>query len=417
MSEPSAPSTLTRTLRIAVPLGVPVLVLLGACWFSAHSAARIWPPVDTPALDSLPSALPSCAGADARLQDLLRIAENVDKHSTSIGLDVELQGALDHLLDCGGLLLVGGPVARRAGTRLELVGERRLARAARRSEAGDLVGGAGDLAAALELSAILEHAGGDLALCSAGVELGALTLDAMERWLDANPDASDEALVPLAAALADQVVLPGGVANAMVWECRDKEAALTNLGAIPAPAILLEPAGVPLWVGWVAEWLPGATVYDVPRTLAMHRHHCALRVDAVNAGGDWDDAELGPVLWDREQLALGPLLDNPLGRITLSRDDLLPRVNAVIQAERTLRSRRALLATRVAVERGSLAHDGLLPLQLELLVPEFLAASPVDPVDGKPINWVRGYGEIFTTREVAGPEGQPQRLVTTVPER
>jgi len=417
VSEPSAPSTLARTLRIAVPLGVPVLVLLGACWISAHSAARIWPAVDTPALVSLPSALPSCSDAELRLQDLLRIVEIYDNHSISLALDVELQAALDHLLDCGGLQLAGGPVARRAGTQLEFVGERRLERAVRRSEAGDLVGGARDLAAALELSAILEHAGGDLSLCSAGVELGVLTLDAMERWLDANPDASDEALVPLAAALADQVSLPGGVANAMVGECRDREAELTKLEAIPAPALLLEPAGVPLWVGWAAEWLPGATVYDLPRTLAMHRHHCALRVDAVNAGGDWDDAELGPVLWDREQLALGPLLDNPLGRITLSRDDRQLWANTVIQAERTLRSRRALLATRVAVERGSLAHDGLLPLQLELLVPEFLAAPPVDPVDGKPINWVRGYGEIFTTREIPGPEGRPQRLVTTVPER
>ena len=198
---------------------------------------------------------------------------------------------------------------------------------------------------------------------------------------------------------------------------RQREAELRGLGQIPAPALLLEPAGVPLWVGWFAELLPGATVYDAPRTLAMHRHGCSLRLEKVLAGGLWHQAELGPALWDRDQLAVGPMLDNPLGRITLTDDDIAVQANPVIDAERTLRSRRALLATRVAIERGSLAHDGLLPLQLELLVPEFLPALPVDPVDGKPINWVRGHGEIFTTREVPGPDDQPQRLVTKVPER
>jgi hypothetical protein len=174
---------------------------------------------------------------------------------------------------------------------------------------------------------------------------------------------------------------------------------------------------VPLWAGWVAEWLPGATVYDAPRTLAMHRHRCILSLDTVAAGGLWDDAQLGPVLWDAEQLAIGPLLDNPLGRATLERDSLAGRANRVIEAERVLRSRRALLATRVAVERGSQAHDGLLPLQLGLLVPEFLPSPPVDPVDGQPINWVRSHGEIFTSREIPTADGGKVRLMTKVPER
>ncbi len=435
MSEAPPPSRSVRPLRLALLLGLPLLALVGVAWSSARSAARIWPPVDPPPLASLPPVLPACAGGEALLQGLLRAPLELDEGALARafaepgvvapeGADplppsLELHHALDQLEGCGGLNLTaadttGGPVL---GGRLLSVARLRLLRAWERSGQGDLVGASADLVSTLRLGAILEHSGGDLALVEAGVDVGGLAVAQIELWLDANPQAQDDSLGPLAAGLAAVVDLPAGVPRALVRQCREGEIQLLNLGAIPAPAMLLEPAGVPLWVGWVAELLPGATVYDAPRTLAMHRQRCGRRLEEVQAGGLWDDADLGPALWDRERISLGPMLDNPLGRVTLQAEPLTARVNAVILVERSLRSRRALLATRVAVERGSQAHEGLLPLQLALLVPEFLATPPVDPVDGKPINWVRSHGEIFTTREVTGPDGQPQRLMTKVPER
>jgi hypothetical protein len=414
-----------RLLRLALALGVPLLVLLTGAWYAANSAARVWPMVDAPEPMGPPPALVACEGGDDILEDLLRLAERLEPGALAEANSADGEGdpetsihqALDRLIACGGLRLTGGRDARRAGLRLQGVVDLRLARAWQRSEAGDLEGGARDLASVLELSAILEHAGGDLALCSLGVTLGLTTVEQIERWLEANPQAPDQALALLAEPLQRQVQLLDGVLQALVWECRVRESELQRLGQIPAPAMLLEPAGVPLWAGWLAGWLPGATVYDAPRTLAMHRHRCGLNLATVADGGLWDQAELGPVLWDREQLSLGRLLDNPLGRATLEGDSLATKANLVVEAERVLRSRRALLATRVAVERGSLAHDGLLPLQLEQLVPEFLPEAPVDPVDGQPINWVRSHGEIFTSREVPTPEGGKVRLMTKVPKR
>ncbi len=431
MTESSTPSTALRALRVTLILGVPLAVLVGAAWFAAHSAARVWPSPDTPALESLPAVMPGCGEGEDLLYALLRAGEapgpevmpvDVDQPEAAVQgfedtRDQALHHALDDLLACGGLRLTTGRGTRVGTDRLQEVAEQRIARAESWSQQGALEASATDLAAVLRLAAILELGGGDLVLTGAGVAVGVAAIQAIERFLDAHPEASESTLEVLADALNGQVALPAGVPYAMVRECRERENHLRNLAAIPAPAMMLEPAGVPLWAGWAAAWLPGATVYDAPHTLAMHRHRCALRLDRVRAGGLASEAELGPVLWNPGQLALGSMLDNPLGRIALTEDDLAVRADSVIEAERGLRSRRVLLATRVALERGSLAHDGLLPSHLELLVPEFLPEIPVDPVDGESINWVRSHGEVFTTREVAVTGGKLQRLFTKVPER
>jgi len=433
VSEPSNTSPALRAARVAVLLGLPLLVLLGAAWFAAHSAARIWPSPDTPALDSLAPVLPGCDDGEQRLQALLRVAElpavaeqvevepPADADSVAEGFELALHPvmdeALDALLACDGLQLDAGRGTRIAEDRLGEIAALRLARAVERGQQGELVASAADLASVLRLSALLEHAGGDLALTGAGVAIGIDAVDATEFWLLAHPAAPEDALAVLAQALEALAALPAGAPHAMVRECRDRENHLRNLGSIPAPAMMLEPAGVPLWAGWAADLLPGARIYDAPHTLAMHRHRCTLRLDAVEAGGLASEAELGPVLWTAGQLAIGPLLDNPLGRVTLSEDDLSARADLVIQQGSSLRTRRALLRVRVALERGSRAHDGLLPSHLQLLVPDFLPELPVDPVDGKLINWVRSTGEVFTTREVVGPDGTPRRLMTRVPER
>jgi hypothetical protein len=412
VSEPRPVSPLSRVLRIGLLLGLPLVLLASVASYQAQRAARVWPQVDTPAPQGPPPALPPCPDGDERLEGLLRSLER------DVGEDDSaLQAALDGLLGCGGLELAAGPLVRRVSSRLGSVAEHRLARAQARALAGDPVGAAEDLASLLRLGAILEHAGGGLELYAEGVRLGMQAVEATELWLDEHHGVPEEALLPLAEELGVLVPLPEGALDALVWECRAREAELQRLAGIPAPAMMLEPAGVPLWVGWVAELLPGAAVYDAPRTLAMHRHRCGLRLESIRGGGSWDGVEWGPALWGPEEAGLGRMLDNPLGRITLEQDERGHRTQAVVEAGRTLRSRRALLAARVAVERGSLAHDGLLPLTLELLAPEFLPSAPVDPVDGQPLNWVRSHGEIFTTREIVGTDGVPRRLMTRVPER
>ncbi len=412
MSRAPSASALSRALRVGLVVVAPLALLAGGLWYAVRDASRVWPAVDTPAPESPPPAIPPCEDGADRLESLFRALDLEGEEGAA-----ELHGTLDGLLACGGLDLAQGPLVRRASKRLEVVAERRLQRAGARAAAGDQVGAAEDLASTLRLGALAEHGGGALELHAAGLALSEAALVALESWMTEHHPLPEEALAPLADTLGALVQLPDGALDALVWECRTRETELQRLASIPAPAMLLEPAGVPLWAGWIAELLPGATVYDAPRTLAMHRQRCGLRLDAVRAGELWGDAELGPPLWDREQIGVGRLLDNPLGRVSLEQDDRVARIDTVLVAGRTLRSRRALVAARVALERGSLAHEGLLPLNLELLVPDFLSEAPVDPVDGQPIHWVRSHGEIFTTREALRPDGSSARLMTRVPER
>jgi hypothetical protein len=399
-----------RLLWLALLVLTPLAVLLGVCWYAAESAARVWPVPELEAPEAPAAAFDPCPDGLDRLEAMMALPVDV--------ADPELDAALDGLLSCGGLDLAspetvsGGPTI--AG--LRVLAQARLVDGHGGAEAVEPAAVARDFAAVLTYAAFLEQSRGSLAVSGLGLELGLETLRSLELWLEQLP-LDPEALALLAEALEPLVALPSAAPASLAWECRDAESRLLELGGIPAPAILLEPAGVPLWVGWAAQWLPGATVYDASRTLAMHRHRCGLQIDAVAAGGGWGGPERGPSLWDPQQLSLGRALDNPLGRATLEDDKLVSRANDYLEMERRLRSRRALLATRVAVERGSLAHDGLLPLQLELLVPDYLPAAPVDPVDGRPLNWVRSHGEIFTSREEPTADGGKQRLLTRVPER
>ncbi len=434
MTQATAPQS-SGIVRIVFVISIPFLVLAGTCMLAAHRAARVWPAVDTPPLASSPPALSACGDSGDRLERLVRSATKLDVEALEPAFDPErgptpeqhalveqaagVERDLDSLLACGAVAL-GAPEAGILGRRLNglsAAARVRLLRAWTRSDGGDPDSGARDLASVMRFGAVLEHAGSELRLSEIGVAVGLLALDEVERWLDVNPEVSDVALSVLAEELAGLGALPDGVTTALVWDCRLQEHEIANLGVMPTPEKYLSQAGLPYWAGWLSGWLPVARTFDAPLTLAMHRLRCASRLDAVRAGGLWDDADLGPGLWDREQLSLGAMMDNPIGRSLLERPPSTARINALILADRTLRSRRVLLATHVALERGSRAHDGQLPSHLELLVPDFLSAVPIDPVDGKPINWVRSHGEVFTSREVPGPDGQAARLLIRVPER
>lgn len=435
MSEPSSVPLSSRVLRISLVLAAPVVLLTGVGAVAVRGEAGVWPSVGTLPLTSPPAAFDACADSEARFERVLRSARHLDADALALPFDPEVgptpeqrtlveqaqdsELELDALLACGGLVLgppVSGADLRRA-TNLDALAHARLLRGWVRSFGGDPESGAQDFAAVMRFAALLEQAGNQLEISEVGTSAGLLALRELERWLDANPAAPEEALAVLARELDALRDLPEGASSALTWNCRLQEYEYANLGAMPAPEMYLSQVGVPLWAGWLAGWLPGATTFDAPRTLAMHRHRCSLHLEALRSGGRWSDAETGPSLWDPDGQSLGMLLDNPLGRAMLERPAGAARIDVLVDDERTLRSRRALLATRVAIERGSRAHDGLLPSHLELLVPDFLDELPTDPVDGQPVNWVRSHGEIFTSREAPGPDGEPTRLLTRVPER
>ncbi len=431
MTEPRSSSLPTRLLLVAGFTLVPVLVAVLVCWVAARQAADVWPPVDTPEILGPPPALSACADSSERLEALLEAAAGLDGGALEEALnatasapdtrpeiadDAGVAVALDALLECGGLRAVGpqasaGP---RGAARLRAAAWARLLRAWSQD---DPVAAAADLASVLRLSAIVGQRSGDTDLFAASVSVGLDALEQLEAWLGAHPALPEPALARMAEELAFQTELPAGVHGALVWHCRQQEIQLRSLGGIHAPAMLMQQAGVPMLAGWASTWLPGATPYDAPRTIAMHRQRCARRLESVAGGGLWSEAEPGPPLWDPAGPSLGTMLDNPLGRSTLERQALGSSTDLLIQAERTLRSRRVLLATRVALRRGALAHDGGWPSHLDLLVPDFLPELRVDPVDGQPIHWVRGHGEVFTTREVARPDGSTARLFTRLVER
>lgn len=65
---------------------------------------------------------------------------------------------------------------------------------------------------------------------------------------------------------------------------------------------------------------------------------------------------------------------------------LLPKLESLVAAACELETLRSMVVAAVALKRHELRHGGL-PADLAALVPEFLAAVPVDYQDGKPIRY------------------------------
>lgn len=101
-------------------------------------------------------------------------------------------------------------------------------------------------------------------------------------------------------------------------------------------------------------------------------------------------ARLGPAERRREVLEVGTNMDRELSsHFLLLARMLLPALGkAGLNACRDY-ARLRCAETAFAVERWRLAHQGSPPPQLEALVPQYLAAVPVDPVDGKPLKFRR----------------------------
>jgi hypothetical protein len=66
---------------------------------------------------------------------------------------------------------------------------------------------------------------------------------------------------------------------------------------------------------------------------------------------------------------------------------MMPSVTKVIEIDTEHRARARVAQTALAIERYRVSHDGVLPENLNALVPQFLSAIPVDPFDGRPVRF------------------------------
>jgi hypothetical protein len=131
---------------------------------------------------------------------------------------------------------------------------------------------------------------------------------------------------------------------------------------------------------------------NASRLMLMRDDDLALYLDCLQkyrsaAGEPWLQAM-------DEAAAVGEELETrtktPAGRFRYPLTALLtPAMDAVFPAGARGEALLRVAATAVAVERFRLQHDRL-PENLEQLAPEFLAAVPTDPFDGKPLRYVAG---------------------------
>jgi hypothetical protein len=65
----------------------------------------------------------------------------------------------------------------------------------------------------------------------------------------------------------------------------------------------------------------------------------------------------------------------------------LPSISRAADRDASLRANLRTAVTAVAIERWSLDHEGKIPDSLNALIPSFLPATPLDPLDGKPLRY------------------------------
>ncbi len=81
-------------------------------------------------------------------------------------------------------------------------------------------------------------------------------------------------------------------------------------------------------------------------------------------------------------------------RLCIFSNIMLPPLSRAFVRDADLASRLRVAETALAIERFRRAHNNTLPAELQALVPQYLAALPQDPFDGKPLRYKalpRGY--------------------------
>ena len=216
------------------------------------------------------------------------------------------------------------------------------------------------------------------------IALNAIAIDAAERVLSRTelPEAS---LLRLQAAFAAGEA-PNSLARAFIGE---RCLALDELGrpaaqmfsAFAAPAGPGAPAGnslplVPLML---------AQLYELSGLKRQDGDFYLDRLDELVAAAAGPQSALSA---RQEQLAAQVAgLNTWRGRLRPLSRMSLPSLHNVLPKELRWVATLRCAQTAMALERWRLAHGGALPASLNELVPQYLAAVPEDPMDGKPLKY------------------------------
>ncbi len=398
--KPEAPArTTTRRRLIGVAIGL-VVVILAWGGYDLYRAQSIWPET-MPPLELPPPAIPVHPEALTRLDGLIDAAGDLDADHHARVMLLEASGlpdppswppdppephaALDRLLATGGVAIepetLGDSPARDLLPLIHVDALRRI-RAAKRAAAGDLEGAWRDVVDTWTLGHRLAHSGGQLIATMIGLAIERGALDTAGRLLDAgrwSPGAS-----ALATALDAAAERPSPLVAALTGECLSIDAMLVRIGQTSAESIDEMAPGdgelTPAPPG--IETADDTWLYDSHKTRAYARTRCRYTIEAAGRPAPQrtppPPADLGETRW----YEVGPMLDNPMGRILLAIAQ--PEFHRFLaRADRVAYNRRRV---RLAIARATYtAEIGRPPTALTELIPQHLPAAPADPFTDQPM--------------------------------
>ena len=376
MAAPTS-SPLTRALRWSAALVVVTASAIGLLLVSAYvEARRVWPSQDVApvrvefqASERATEALTRAAGlvsTVAAMEQAAR-AEGQDPDARTHADREALRRTVTEWIAADGEARVEGEGVSTGAARAVpayFLGRGRAARATDQAVE--------QLTTALATAARLQRSGPALALLVAGADMTGEAAHALTGRLAASPsDLSDGALEALARVLAPAGD-DAGAAAALAAECERFEKGLRS--ARPRVSTFQR--------------------YDPAATVAVVHARCAAAVEAIDAPAHARRLPVFPRLSADGIASLAVGLDNGVGRAALDRFAFEPLLRAAAAADRA-EAARGLLAVHVALVRA-FRRDGAYPEQLDALVPDFLAAVPVDPTTGEPPRWRPGTRELST---------------------
>ena len=328
---------------------ISLVVWVGLSWLEVR---KVWPALDTPAVEPDPGPFIADGKGMAALEALVEVASELDRSGlkeaikagdTSAPLQVgpeetrqAVEEALDALLACDGLDIPPSDIQKRGrdGQELDLrhlrtAARLRLLRAEQRAAEGHDTAAAEDLTGVLRLGVLLQHSGGYIVSVVMGLAIQNDTLDVLERILDQR-SLSPEAASVLAAGFEITDGLPSGVARGLVGECGYQERLLHGFASCSTEELFDDTVFDGPGCGEPGEKQGGGSwLFDVERTRAMLWQRCAEQYDAAREPVGSRDLSPRAVLLPRELDQPGVFFDNPVGRLLI--DMTIPLENILFE--------------------------------------------------------------------------------------
>ena len=178
-----------------------------------------------------------------------------------------------------------------------------------------------------------------------------------------------------------------------IW--REEPAALTALGEAlrgeaPMFKIMIETPGPLADNAFPPKPLPAGSRLLLKKNMTLNRYHRLIgkMIEGLfEPANSWDDTKLAAV---EREISHAPSLryflnPNFVGDFKVN-GHMMSWFKLLRSAPRVFFFHRAM-RVRVALYQWQAAHGGDLPATLEALAPEFLAAIPTDPWNGRPLRW------------------------------